>query len=136
MKIMALVVLLFLCIPLAQAKQCMFGAMTGSKMRLAYDYKSQAATSFRVSCDHAYSIRFNSLNLRDSTGNSFVSNGSYKLRTRMNISGPVSNLWNTPIPQQAGLSNKYVIFVQLEERPIASTPAGRYTDQIYIDLSL
>ena len=54
----------------------------------------------------------------------------------MNISGPVSNLWNTPIPQQAGLSNKYVIFVQLEERPIASTPAGRYTDQIYIDLSL
>lgn len=118
---------------LAQAKQCMMGTLTDSKMRLAYVYKSQAATSFQISCDSSYGVRFGSLNLQDTVGNSYVSNGAHKLRTRMNVSGTGSNAWNVVIPQPAGL-NKYVIFVQLEERPTALIPAGRYTDKVYVDL--
>ena len=135
MKIIISIVLLLLWIPALQAKQCMVGSITDPKMYLKYEDGSQTATSFKVSCDHAYGIRFGSQNLRDSSGNSYVTNGRDRLKTRMSISGAGSNLWNVSIPQSANLDNKYVIFVQLDEHPSALIPAGMYTDRIYIDLA-
>ncbi len=135
MKIITLTIFLLLWMPTLQAKQCALGSFTDPKLYLSYTYGSQAATSFKVSCDHAYGIRFSSENLRDSSGNSYVTNGVNKLRTRMTISGAGNNLWNVSIPQSASSNNKYVIFVQLAERPSALTTAGTYTDRIYIDLA-
>lgn len=118
------------------ASQCSVGNLSEATMHLGSYYKSQAATSFSVRCDQSYSIRFNSLNLNSSDGGSFVSNGRYKLRTRMSISGANSNLWNVPLSGRASsLGQKYVIAVQLEDQPSIRVPAGVYRDVIYVSLS-
>lgn len=118
------------------ASQCSVGELSESKMRLGSYYKSQAATSFSVRCDQSYSIKFNSLNLNSSDGASFVSNGAYRLKTRMSISGANSNLWNVPLSGRASsLGQKYVVAVQLEDQPSIRVPAGKYRDVIYVSLS-
>lgn len=118
------------------AQSCGLGAVSESNMHLISSYKSQAATSFHVDCDQAYSIRFNSMNLSSRDGASYVSNGAYRLKTHMNIIGAKSNEWNVPLTAQAGgLHDKYIIAVQLMEQPSTRIPAGIYRDVIYVNLS-
>ena len=117
------------------AGQCSMGQITEPRMRLGTYYQSQAATSFRVNCDAAYTIRFNSRNLRSSDGSSFVTNGPYKLRTRLTVAGPVENLWNVPLSANTRQDNKYIISVRLEDRPSTNVPAGTYRDMVYVNLS-
>jgi len=117
------------------AHQCSMGEMSETNMRLGSYYKSQTATSFSVRCDQSYSIRFSSLNLNSSDGNSFVSNGKYRLRTRMSITGANANLWNVPLSAQASnQGHKYVVAVQLEDQPSIRVPAGKYRDVIFVNL--
>lgn len=52
----------------------------------------------------------------------------------MNISGATASRWNSPISQPATNQNKFVVLVQLMERPTAMTPAGVYKDNLYINL--
>ena len=134
MKIL-LACLVSLGINLAHADQCSMGALTDSQMRLDNYYHSQAATAFNVSCSRAYSIRFSSMNLRNREGESYLSNGPYKVATRMTINGPVENLWNVPLSVNARGKNKYIISVHLEQQSTTRFPAGTYRDVIYVNLS-
>ena len=105
-------------------------------MRLSTYRKSQAASSFRINCDQSYSIRFTSMNLRSPQGESAVSNGAYKLSTRMWIQGANKSEWNAMLsPNSPGKDNKYVVGVQLLEAPTINTPAGIYRDVVFISLS-
>lgn len=135
MKSLLVMLMVMGSLPVAYASQCSMGEFTENNMRLGSYYKSQTATSFSVRCDQSYSIRFNSLNLNSSDGNSFVSNGAYKLRTRMSIGGANTNQWNVPQTAQASShGHKYVIAVQLEDEPSIRVPAGVYRDIIYVNL--
>jgi hypothetical protein len=135
MKKMTMVILLYANCTLTYAGQCSLDSISEPVMHLADYYRSQAATSFKVFCNQAYSIRFTSLNLRSSDGSSYVSNGNYQLKTQMSISGPVRNQWNVPLSQAGGSKdNKYVIAVRLEENPSVRTPVGTYSDVIYVSL--
>ena len=120
---------------LAHADKCSMSSLTEPQMRLAAYYHSQAATSFNVSCSRAYTIRFNSMNLRSREGDSYVSNGPYKVATRMIINGPVNNMWNVPLSANASGKSKYIISVHLEEQPSTRIPAGIYRDVISVNLS-
>ncbi|WP_371971060.1 hypothetical protein [Acinetobacter sp. AL9] len=74
-------------------------------------------------------------NLRDKHGSSFVNNGTHRLRTSMSVMGAKTNLWNTPIAGHASTTgHKYSVAVRLDEQPSLTTPAGRYTDELYINL--
>lgn len=117
------------------AGQCSLGTVTDSRMFLASYYHSQAATAFNVNCDHAYNITFSSANLQDVNGLSFVSNGAYRLRTRLTVSGPVENKWNVPLTARSTGMSKYVIAVHLEDRPSIQVPAGIYRDTVYVNLA-
>ena len=132
------ILLFLLClgqISLVYAKQCQIERLTSTQLNLNSSYLSQAATSFSVACDSRYAIQFNSRNLTNSTGSSYLSNEkNYKLRTQMNISGATASRWNSPISQPATNQNKFVVLVQLMERPTAMTPAGVYKDNLYINL--
>lgn len=132
------ILLFLLClgqISLVYAKQCQIERLTATQLNLNSSYLSQAATSFSVACDSRYAIQFNSRNLTNSTGSSYLSNEkNYKLRTQMNISGATASRWNSPISQPATNQNKFVVLVQLMERPTAMTPVGVYKDNLYINL--
>ena len=123
------IIILLFCVaatPIAYAKQCQIERLTSSQLNLSSSYLSQAATSFSVACDSNYAIKFNSRNLTNEK--------NYKLRTQMNISGASASRWNSPIAQPATEQNKFVVLVQLMERPTALTPAGVYKDSLYINL--
>ncbi|WP_151706816.1 hypothetical protein [Acinetobacter sp. TUM15064] len=132
------VVLFVFCVgasALTYAKQCQIERLTSSQLNLSSSYLSQAATSFSVACDSNYAIKFNSRNLMNATGSSYLVNEkNHKLRTQMNISGASASRWNSPISQPATAQSKFVVLVQLMERPTALTPAGIYRDNLYINL--
>ncbi|MEG0481962.1 MAG: hypothetical protein RR575_06200 [Acinetobacter sp.] len=136
MKTFLLTLIMFSIATSSYASQCSMGDVSETYMRLGSYYKSQTATSFSVRCDQSYSIRFSSLNLSSADGDSFVSNGNYRLRTRMSISGANANLWNVPLSAQASnQGHKYVVAVQLEDQPSIRVPAGKYRDIIFVNLS-
>ena len=55
--------------------------------------------------------------------------------TSMSIMGAKNNLRNTPIEGQTSASaHKYSVAVQLDEQPSLTTPARRYTDELYVNL--
>ena len=135
MKKIIMVILLYANGTFAYAGQCYLNAISEPVMHLADYYHSFAATSFRVFCDQSYAIKFSSQNLRSSDGSSYVSNGTYRLKTRMSISGPIRNQWNVPLSQSKNSKeSKYVIAVRLEEQPSIRTPVGIYSDVIYVNL--
>jgi len=111
------IIILLFCVaatPIAYAKQCQIERLTSSQLNLSSSYLSQAATSFSVACDSNYAIKFNSRNLTNATGSSYLVNEkNYKLRTQMNISGASASRWNSPIAQPATEQNKFVVLVQL-----------------------
>ncbi|NNH37678.1 hypothetical protein [Acinetobacter terrae] len=117
------------------AQQCSIDGFTNSEMRLASYQRSQSATSFNISCDMGYSILFNSQNLITSNGMSYISNGSYKLRTKLNLRGANQNLWGVHLNQAGAQRQKYIISVQLEDNPLNGVPAGIYRDRISVDIS-
>ena len=136
MKIkLSLFVLSILCVSVCQAKQCQIDRMSTTQLRLNSSYQSQAATSFSVSCQSNYAIKFSSRNLMGPSGNSYLVNEkNYKLRTQMNISGASDSRWNIPLSQRAGDNKKFILWVQLIDRPNALTPAGVYKDNLYVSL--
>ena len=122
----------WVCVP---AQACTIGSVSESLLQMSAQYRSQTATSFNVQCDRGYSIQFSSRNLRDKHGSSFVNNGAHRLRTSMSIMGAKNNLWNTPIEGQTSASgHKYSVAAQLDEQLSLTTPAGRYTDELYVNL--
>ncbi|WP_179995014.1 hypothetical protein [Acinetobacter sp. YH16053] len=132
-------VLLLVCgmsaVGMVHAKQCQIERLTSSQLNLNASYLSQAATSFSVACESRYAIKFNTRNLVNSTGSSYVVNEkNHKLKTQMNINGATSLRWNVPIAQPASPQEKFVVLVQLAERPSAMTPAGVYRDSLYVNL--
>ncbi|OTG67393.1 hypothetical protein [Acinetobacter silvestris] len=132
---LSICVLLLFCIPLGHAKSCQIDRVTSSQLKLSSSYLSQAATSFMVSCDTRYAIQFSSRNLTNSSGSSYLVNETnHKLRTQMNISGASGSRWNVPLSQPAGTNDKFVVLVQLLERPNVLTPAGSYKDNLYVSL--
>lgn len=55
--------------------------------------------------------------------------------TSMSIMGAKNNLRNTPIEGQTSApGHKYSVAVQVDEQPSLTTPAGRYTDELYVNL--
>ncbi|MCU4325192.1 hypothetical protein KTH33_00980 [Acinetobacter johnsonii] len=124
---------LFSTLIFANPSRCEMGRVSEPNMRLASYYNSQAASSFSVNCTGKYWIRFNSRNLQDASGNSFLNNGQVKLRTRMTVSGAMDNIWNIPTEQGAG-KNNYVVAVRLTERITATTPAGKYRDTVFVNM--
>jgi hypothetical protein len=74
------------------------------------------------------------MNLVNSKGDSFVSNGSKRISTFMRIEGTDKSEWNTLLSPINALDNKYSVIVELMEKPNVNAPAGTYTDKIYIDL--
>ena len=122
-------------ISIAHASQCSMGSVTDSRMYLASYYHSQAATAFNIQCDRAYNITFSSTNLQNINGLSFVSNGPYKLKTQLTVSGPVENKWNVPLTARGTGSDKHIIAVHLEEQPSIQVPAGIYRDTVYVNLA-
>lgn len=115
---------------------CTISSVGENNLQMRAKYRSQTATSFSVRCDRSYNIKFSSRNLMDNYGRSFVSNGRDRLSTQMSIRGAKQNLWNTPISGGVStLGQKYIIVVQLNEQPSVSTPAGMYTDDLYVSLS-
>lgn len=119
---------------IANAQHCSIDGFTNPELRLASYQRSQSATSFNISCDTGYSILFNSQNLVSSSGVSYVSNGPYKLRTKLNLTGANSNLWGEA-QSGAAQRQKYIVSVQLEDNPLNGVPAGRYSDRVSIDIS-
>ncbi|MGE8560413.1 MAG: hypothetical protein ACN6NJ_05640 [Acinetobacter sp.] len=117
------------------AQQCSIDGFTSAEMRLTSYQRSQSATSFNISCDSGYSILFNSQNLITPNGVSFVSNGPYKLRTRLNLTGANENLWGVQLNQGAAQRQKYIISVRLEDNPLNGVPAGTYRDRISVEIS-
>ena len=117
------------------AQQCSIDGFTNSEMRLASYQRSQSATSFNISCNTGYSILFNSQNLITSNGMSYISNGSYKLRTKLNLRGANQNLWGVHLHQAGAQRQKYIISVQLDDNPLSGVPAGMYRDRISVDIS-
>ncbi|TCB78884.1 hypothetical protein [Acinetobacter sp. ANC 4173] len=122
------------CCGFVSASECSIGGFSAPEMKLASYYRSQTATSFNISCDRNYSIAFNSQNLVNSSGLSYVSNGPYRLRTQLNIRGASQNLWGVQMNQRAGMNQKYIISAQLQENPINGVPAGVYRDRIYVNV--
>ncbi|HJF28386.1 hypothetical protein NI467_10950 [Acinetobacter bohemicus] len=116
------------------AKYCSIDGFSNSELRLASYQRSQAATSFNISCDTSYSILFNSQNLISPDGMSYVSNGPYKLRTKLNLSGANSGLWGVRLKQNPTQRQKYIVSVQLVDNPYNGVPAGHYQDQISVDI--
>ena len=119
---------------LVYGSQCSLGNVTEPSMQLASYYNSQAATSFEVSCDRAYNILFKSDNLTGTDGTSYVTNGLYRLKTKMSILGAGKNIWGVPFSHESGHKNKYVIAVQLLDQPFTGVPSGIYRDKISIYL--
>ncbi|WP_445660401.1 hypothetical protein [Acinetobacter sp. F16] len=117
------------------AQQCSIDGFTNSEMRLASYQRSQSATSFNISCDASYSILFNSQNLITPNGMSYISNGPYKLRTKLNLRGANQNLWGVHLNQAGAQRQKYIISVQLEDNPLNGVPAGIYRDRVSVDIS-
>ncbi|ATO18696.1 hypothetical protein BS636_02975 [Acinetobacter sp. LoGeW2-3] len=120
---------------LATAQYCSIDGFSNGELRLQNYQRSQAATSFNISCDKSYSILFNSRNLMSADGMSFVSNGPERLRTKLHLSGANNNLWGVPLNQGAAQRQKYIIAVQLIDNPLSGVPAGTYTDQISVDIN-
>ena len=120
---------------IANAQHCSIDGFTNPELRLASYQRSQSATSFNISCDTGYSILFNSQNLVSSSGVSYVSNGPYKLRTKLNLTVANSNLWGVRLNQGAAQRQQYIVSVQLEDNPLNGVPAGRYSDRVSIDIS-
>lgn len=118
----------------ATAQYCSIDGFSSSELRLQSYQRSQAATSFNITCDKSYSILFNSQNLLSADGMSFVANGPDKLRTKLNLRGVNNNLWGVPLNQSAAQRQKYIIAVQLLDNPLNGFPAGTYTDQISVDI--
>lgn len=116
------------------AQQCAIDGFSTSLMRLGSYKHSQAATSFNVRCDQGYSIVFNSQNLTNANGVSYVSNGPYKLRTQLNLQGAGQNLWGVQLKQRPSDRQKYVIAVQLQDNPYNGVPAGIYKDRLSVDI--
>lgn len=120
---------------LSFAKGCQIDRITSDQLSLSSKYRSQAATSFNIICDSHYAIQFNSRNLTNSNGASYVMNErNDRLRTHMTISGGGESRWNTPISQVATDLSKFVVMVKLQDLPTSLTPAGRYTDSLYVRL--
>lgn len=119
----------------AATKYCSIDGFADSELRLASYQRSQAATSFNISCDTSYTIQFNSQNLMSSDGMSYVSNGPYRLRTKLKLSGANSGLWGVSLKQSAAQKQKYIVSVQLIDNPFNGVPAGNYQDQISVDIN-
>ena len=122
------------CSSFSHAGSCSIGGITEKNMRLSTYLHSQAATSFKVKCDRAYNIRFSSMNLVNSNGSSFVRNGPVKLSTFMQIDGANKSEWNVLLSPRNPFNNKFSVIVELMEKPNIRTPAGTYSDEIYIEL--
>lgn len=120
---------------IVSAQYCSIDGFANDELRLQSYQRSQAATSFNISCDAGYSILFNSQNLTSADGMSYVSNGPYKLRTKLNLRGANNNVWGVPLQQSAAQRQKYIVSVQLIDNPLNGVPAGRYSDRISVDIS-
>lgn len=137
MKIYTLSIILLLGFGLStvHAKHCQIERIISPQLNLSGRYLSQSATSITVVCDTNYAIQFSARNLTSSNGSSYLVNErNNKLKTQMNISGARSSIWNAPISQPATERNKFIVLVQLVEQPTAYTPAGTYTDNLYVRL--
>lgn len=120
---------------MASAQYCSIDGFANDELRLQSYQRSQAATSFNISCDTGYSILFNSQNLVSTDGMSYVSNGAYKLRTKLNLRGAIGNAWGVPLQQSAAQRQKFIVSVQLVDNPFNGVPAGTYRDRISIDIN-
>jgi|SRR5690606_21576517 len=120
---------------LASAQYCSIDGFANDELRLQSYQRSQAATSFNISCDTGYSILFSSQNLTSADGMSYVSNGPYKLRTKLNLRGANNNVWGIPLQQSAAQRQKYIVSVQLIDNPLNGVPAGTYRDRISVDIN-
>lgn len=131
------ILLILMCVVISNfsfAKSCQIDRVASSELILSSKYRSQATTAFSIDCDTRYAIQFNSRNLINSNGLSFVANDkNHRLHTQMQISGGGEMKWNTPISRNADAS-KLVVSVKLQEMPTAITPAGTYTDALYVSL--
>lgn len=115
------------------AQQCQIDRVTSSQLQLNSTSQTRSALSFNVNCDSKYVIQFRTRNAEGSSGRSYLTNGRLgRLQTQMNISGGSGSRWGAPMSQSG--SDQYVVTVQLVERPNAMTPAGDYTDDLYISL--
>ena len=120
---------------IASAQYCSIDAFANDELRLQSYQRSQAAMSFNISCDTGYSILFNSQNLVSGDGMSYVSNGAYKLRTKLNLRGASNNAWGVPLQQSAAQRQKFIVSVQLVDDPFNGVPAGTYRDRISVDIN-
>ncbi|WP_432211110.1 hypothetical protein [Acinetobacter variabilis] len=120
---------------MASAQYCSIDGFANDELRLQSYQRSQAATSFNISCDTGYSILFNSQNLVSTDGMSYVSNGAYKLRTKLNLRGAIGNAWGVPLQQSAAQRQKFIVSVQLVDNPFNGVPAGTYRDRISVDIN-
>lgn len=115
------------------AQQCQIDRMSSSQLQLNATTQTRAALSIKVNCDQKYAIQFRSRNAEGSSGRSYLTNGRLgRLQTQMNISGGSSSRWGSPM--SASGADQYTVTVQLIERPNALTPAGDYTDDLYVSL--
>ncbi|WP_374665882.1 hypothetical protein [Acinetobacter sp.] len=115
------------------AQQCQIDRMTSSQLQLNASTQTRSALSFKVNCDLKYAIQFRTRNAQGTSGKSYLTNGRLgRLQTQMNISGGSGSHWGAPMTQ-SGL-DQYIVTVQLVEKPTALTPAGDYTDDLYISL--
>lgn len=115
------------------AQQCQIDRMTTSQLQLNATSQTRSALSFKVNCDLKYAIQFRTRNAEGVSGRSYLTNGRLgRLQTQMNISGGSGSRWGAPMSSLG--SDQYIVTVQLLERPNALTPAGDYTDDLYISL--
>ncbi len=117
----------------AAPSYCELGRVSESHMRLANYYNSQAASCFSVNCSNKYRIRFNSRNLQDSSGNSFVNNGMVKLKTRMTVSVQ----WKIfGMYRRNKVLGAMIMWLQMRlvERVTLTTPAGKYKDTVFVNM--
>ena len=117
----------------SHAQQCQIDRMSSSQLQLNATSQTRSALSFKVNCDLKYAIQFRTRNAEGVSGRSYLTNGRLgRLQTQMNMSGGSGSRWGTPMSQSG--SDQYTVTVQLIERPNAMTPAGDYTDDLYISL--
>jgi hypothetical protein len=107
--------------------------MSSSQLQLNATSQTRSALSFKVNCDLKYAIQFRTRNAEGVSGRSYLTNGAF--RAFANADEYFRRFWfplGAPMSQSG--SDQYTVTVQLIERPNAMTPAGDYTDDLYISL--
>ncbi|OTG88853.1 hypothetical protein [Acinetobacter sp. ANC 3813] len=139
-KILAAVFIVFTCS--STFAICTISDTGAGVLRLQPNSGETSTIQFNIKCDDAFSIQFNSQNLQNSNGQSFLKNesalGYTKLKNTLDIkydlSGDAGAEWNKTISQNKKANHTYTILARLGAINLESLAVGDYRDRITVNI--